>query len=66
MKGLRERLRQLRKKKGWTQDKMARRLSIHRTTYTKYEREDVNPPLEILCDLADILECTTDTLLGRE
>ena len=55
-----------RKALGWTQDAMAARLSVHRTTYAKYETGTVDPPLDTLCRLADALGCTTDALLGRE
>ena len=58
-------LRLQRKERGFTQEKMAERLSIHRTTYLRYESGEAQPPLETLCRLADILECTTDILLGR-
>ena len=66
MDKLGEELRKRRQERGLTQNKMAAQLLIHRTTYVKYEREDVEPSLETLCRLADLLGCTTDALLGRE
>ena len=62
---LANRLRQWRKKLHYTQQDMAGFLSVHRTSYTKYETGTVDPPLEILCRMADVLGCTTDELLGR-
>jgi DNA-binding XRE family transcriptional regulator len=62
---LANRLRQWRKKLHYTQQEMAGFLSVHRTSYTKYELGTVDPPLEILCRMADVLGCTTDELLGR-
>ena len=59
-------LRKRRIQAGRTQQWMADRLSIHRTTYTKYERGQVEPSLATLCRLADVLDCTTDDLLGRK
>ena len=59
-------LRQWRKRLGYTQQEMAAFLSVHRTTYTKYELGVVEPPLEVLCRMADLLGCTTDALLGRK
>ena len=59
-------LRHWRKERGYTQQQMAKFLSVHRSTYTKYELGTVEPTLEALCRLADVLECTTDALLGRE
>lgn len=65
MCGLGERLRAWRKERGITQDQMAARLIVHRTTYLRYESDQSEPPLETLCRIADILSCTTDDLLGR-
>lgn len=65
MQPLANNLRWWRKNRGYTQEQMACFLSIHRTTYTKYETGSVDPNLEVLCGLADILGCTTDELLGR-
>ena len=59
-------LRQWRKKLRYTQQEMADFLMVHRTTYTKYELGVVDPPLEVLCQMADLMGCTTDVLLGRE
>ena len=58
-------LRRRRKKQGYTQQQMADFLQVHRTSYTKYELGTVDPPLDILCRMADLLACTTDELLGR-
>ena len=51
---------------GYTQRQMADWLSVHRTSYTKYETGVIDPPLATLCRMADIVGCTTDALLGRE
>ena len=59
-------LRQWRKNLRYTQQEMADFLSVHRTTYTRYERGVIAPPLEVLCRMADLMGCTTDALLGRE
>lgn len=59
-------LRQWRKLRRYTQQQMADFLSVHRSTYTKYESGTVDLSVESLCRLADVLGCTTDALLGRE
>ncbi len=59
-------LQQWRKRRGYTQQQMADFLAVHRSTYTKYELGTVEPSLENLCRMADLLGCTTDALLGRE
>ena len=66
MKVLGEYLLKWRQENGYTQQQMADWLAVHRTSYTKYETGVVDPPLVTLCHMADILECTIDTLLGRE
>lgn len=35
------------------------------STYTAYEQGQHEPDLKTLCQLAEILECSTDQLLGR-
>ena len=60
------RLRMLRRKAKWTQQVMADRLSIHRTTYTKYETGVVTPDHQGLVSLAALYGVTVDYLLGRE
>ena len=60
------RLRELRRQIHMTQQEVADQLQIHRTTYTKYETGVVEPPLATLCRMADLMNCTTDELLGRK
>ncbi|MBQ4332461.1 MAG: helix-turn-helix transcriptional regulator [Clostridia bacterium] len=60
------RLRMLRRRAKWTQQAVADRLSIHRTTYTKYETGVVTPDQQGLLKLAEIFGVTVDYLLGRE
>lgn len=61
-----ERLRNLRKERGLTQQAVADRLQVDRTTYTKYEIGRVSPDPQGLSKLADMFAVTVDTLLGRE
>ena len=65
MKSIANHLRRWRQARGYTQQQMANFLTIHRTTYPKYETNAADPSLETLCRIAALLECTTDTLLGR-
>ena len=62
MIGLGERLTALRKAAGMTQQQMANRLCLHRTSYTKYERNSVEPSLEDVCRIATILSISVDEL----
>ncbi len=59
------RLRTLRKKHGMTQGDVARRLNMHRTTYTKYETDKTHVDQVYLVALAELFHVTTDYLLGK-
>lgn len=60
------RLRALRRQARLTQQVVADRLNIHRTTYTKYETGSVTPDQQGLLCLAEIFGVTVDYLLGRD
>ena len=61
-----ERLRMLRKQCRLTQQQVADRLSLHRTTYTKYETGVVAPDREALVRLSELFGVSVDYLVGRE
>ena len=56
-------LRAARKAAMLTQQQVADRIHIHRTTYTKYETQSVEPPFPVLRLLADLLQVSVDDLL---
>jgi len=58
---------ELRKQKGWTQEKLARESDISYNTLIKLERKGIkNPKIETVIKLADALEVSLDELVGRE
>lgn len=61
-----QRLKQLRQKKGLTQQKLAEILGIKRNTYSDWENGKTEPGFENLIKLADLLEVSLDWLFGRE
>lgn len=61
-----ERLKCTRKERKKTQQYMADRLNVYIRLYQKYESGDVQPGLDKLVSIADILDCSTDYLLGRD
>ena len=61
-----ERLKELRQKKGLTQQEIADLLHVNRVTYTNWEKGNREPNFEKLFLLAEYLETTTDYLLGRD
>ena len=60
-----DRLKEVRNTRGYTQKAMAERLGIQETSYQHYEYGKREPNHEITIKLADILEVSTDYLLGR-
>ena len=63
--GFGERLAQLRKAAGYTQEQLAAELGISRRRIAYYEAESAHPPVGFLADLARVLNTTTDALLGQ-
>lgn len=61
-----ERLKLMRKSRGRTQQFMADSLNVILRLYQKYESGEVQPGFEKLVAIADILDCSTDYLLGRD
>lgn len=61
-----ERLKELRKSKNLTQEKLAEQLSVNRDALAKWETDRAFPDVNIIKELADLFEVTTDYLLGRK
>lgn len=61
-----ERLKRIRKEKGFSAQQMADLLHIGIRNYRKYESGDVKPTLEGFAAIADILDVPADELLGRD
>lgn len=59
------RIKELRQRIGWTQDDLAKRLSVSYQAVGHYEREFRSLDPETIHKLCDIFGCTADYLLGR-
>lgn len=59
------RLRDMREDHELTQDKLAQKLGIIQTVYSRYERGYQTIPLEHLIKLADLYDVSVDYLLER-
>ena len=59
------RLRDLREDRDLKQKDIAQMLKIHQTTYSDYERGNLNIPVATLHMLADFYGVSVDYLLGR-
>jgi len=63
---LSKRVKELRKQKGWSQQKLAEKSNLAFNTITKIEQGLAkHPNLKTLVKLADILEVGLDELVGR-
>ena len=59
---MREKLIEVRKRKRLTQEEMAKRLNISRTTYTGYENGNFSPSLEKALEIKKILNYKNDDI----
>ncbi len=59
-----ERLKELREERGLTQRQCAELLGIHSVTYLHYEKDQRQPPLQLLADIAAFYGVSVDYLLG--
>jgi transcriptional regulator with XRE-family HTH domain len=60
-----ERIRELREEKGLSQEELGKILKVAKSTISQYELGKRNPDPETLDNLANILDCSVDYLLGR-
>lgn len=60
-----ERLRALRKEAKISQQKLADDLSMHRTTYVRYESGEREIPMNVAIWIADYYHVSLDYLVGR-
>lgn len=60
-----ERLEEWRKKRGLTQEQLAKKIGTTKGTISNYENGHSSPKNEMLVAIADVLNVITDCLLGR-
>ena len=60
------RIKELRVNLGLTQKNIAEKLGCNQTAVGKYEREELEPNIEVLCKLAEMFNCSIDYLVCRE
>lgn len=59
-----QRLKELREEHGFTQKQLSDKLGINSVTYLHYEKEQREPPLSLLADIAKLYGVSVDYLLG--
>ncbi len=63
--GFGERLIEIRKKRGWSQDKLAKLLGTHAPAIGRYERDLAKPTIEVAGKIAALLGISLDYLVGN-
>lgn len=66
IRGLPEKLKELRIKYNLSQKDVAKRLDISPSVISSYETGERTPSTEVLLSLAYLYKCSTDYLLGKE
>lgn len=61
-----ERIRELRKQRGWTQAQLADKIGVTKSVISFYERQDRAPSPEVLIKFANLFDVSADYLLGIE
>lgn len=61
-----EKIKQLRKKKGWTQAQVADEIGVTKSVISFYKNKDRSPSPEVLIKFAELFQVSTDYLLGIE
>ncbi|WP_245415775.1 helix-turn-helix domain-containing protein [Alteribacter populi] len=61
-----ERLRNLRKEKGWTQLEVARKVGVSKQTYSHYEKENRRPSLEMAYKLSEVYNVNINDVFGSD
>ena len=59
-------LKESRKKHGFSQEEIAKKLNISQSNYSKYERGDIEPNINTLIQLSNFYKITLDDLVGHE
>lgn len=58
------RIKEERQLKGLSQKQLAEMVSTTQSTIGKYEREELQPNIDVITKLCEIFECSADYLLG--
>ena len=61
-----QKLRELRKLEGWTQEEVAKKLGVSKQTYSHYENEKRKPGLEMIQKLAKVYQVDIGIVFGNE
>lgn len=60
-----KKLRECREEKNLSQAELARQLGLHHSIIGKYERDEVKPTIDVVKNIANVLDTTAGFLLGE-
>ena len=60
-----KKLRECREEKNLSQAEFARQLGVHHSIIGKYERDEVKPTIDVVKNIANVLDTTVGFLLGE-
>ena len=66
MDGLRNRVKEMRIARGWTQQQLADAVGVSRQSINSIERERYVPSLQLALTFARVFECATDDIFSLE
>ena len=66
MDGLRNRVKELRTARGWTQQQLAEAVGVSRQSINSIERERYVPSLQLALTFARVFQCATDDIFSLE
>jgi len=61
-----ERIRELRKRRGWTMKQLGSKLELAESTISGYENEIRRPDMDALLRFAELFDVSVDYLIGRD
>ncbi len=61
-----EKIKKLRKERGWSQEKLAEKIAVHRKTVTLYELGKSKPSADMVQKIASVFDVSSDYLLEDE
>jgi putative transcriptional regulator len=64
--GIRNRVKEFRSARGWTQEELAKLTSVSRQSINSIERERYVPSLELALTFARVFGCSTDEIFALE
>lgn len=64
MNSLGQRIREARESAGFTQENLAEAVGVSRTAVARWESDDIEPKLQNLISIAELLHVSTDFLFG--